>query len=93
MKTRRDRQQEKVDAFIRARARELQRIIDSQETIRRIKQRLADALDDWWCAIPQGMIPLINTALAELNQSPKDGPNGEQAGDPDLEVSDAIHRS
>lgn len=85
MKTRRDRQQEKVDAFIRARARELQKLIDSQEsTLRRIKQRQHDALDDWWCTIPQGTIPLINAARTELNQSPKDGPNGEQAGDPDL---------
>lgn len=85
--TRIEKQQARVDAFIRQRARELQKLIDAQESaVRKLNKRQSDALDDWWCTIPQSMIPLINAARAELNQSQLDSPNGEQVGDPDLEA-------
>lgn len=85
--TRIEKQQAKVDAFILARAKELQRLIDAQEAkLLKLRKAQNDALDDWWHTIPEGMILLINAARAELNQSPKDGPNAEQAGDPDLET-------
>jgi hypothetical protein len=84
--TRIEKQQARVDAFILARAKELQKLIDAQKaTALKLAKRQADARDDWWCTIPQGMIPLISAARSELNQSQLDGPNGEQSGAPDLE--------
>jgi hypothetical protein len=61
--TRIDKQQARLDAFVKASAKQLVKMIEAKDAaILRATIRHDEAIHDWWCTIPDGMRPLIEKA-------------------------------